>query len=174
MDIIISEFKAKVFNIDELEEKLIKLNPRFVGEDKQIDTYFNVNKGRLKLREGNIENSLIHYERENIASTKQSKVILYKHSPDKALKQILLKTLGEKVVVEKKRKIYYIDNIKFHFDKVDKIGTFIEVEAIDEIGDIGIEKLNESCRYYVKYFGIKDDDFIANSYSDLILETINK
>lgn len=171
MDVIISEFKAKVSNVDKFEEMLLKLKPTFIGEDLQTDTYFNVKSGRLKLREGNIENSLIYYERENIPNTKQSKVILYKHSPDKSLKQILLKTIGEKVVVVKKRKIYFINNVKFHFDKVENLGTFIEVEAIDENGNIGIEKLNSSCEYYVEYFGIKDEDFVANSYSDLIIES---
>ena len=50
------EFKAKVDNLEEYENKLLKLNPFFKGTDHQIDTYFNVSKGRLKLREGNIEN----------------------------------------------------------------------------------------------------------------------
>ena len=73
------EFKAKAQNIGELTKKLLRLNPRFIGEDKQTDTYFNVKKGRLKLREGNIENSLIYYERNDSAGAKQSDVLLYQH-----------------------------------------------------------------------------------------------
>ncbi len=48
------EFKAKVDNIEKFERKLLTLNPKFQGLDHQIDTYFNVSKGRLKLREGKI------------------------------------------------------------------------------------------------------------------------
>jgi adenylate cyclase, class 2 len=61
------EFKARVNNIDQLEERLKSHHPDFKGEDHQVDTYFNVNTGRLKLRQGNIENALIWYERENAA-----------------------------------------------------------------------------------------------------------
>ncbi len=42
------EFKAKVRDIDALEDQLQTLNPVFKGLDHQIDTYFNVQRGRLK------------------------------------------------------------------------------------------------------------------------------
>ncbi|MBO9681697.1 MAG: CYTH domain-containing protein, partial [Flavisolibacter sp.] len=111
------EFKASCNNLEALEMKLKELNPVFIGMDHQIDTYFNVPHGRLKLREGNIENSLIHYNRTNTADAKQSDVSLYQHQPDKNLKEVLSKALGIKTVVDKKRKIYFIDNVKFHFDE---------------------------------------------------------
>jgi hypothetical protein len=66
-------------------------------EDHQKDTYYNVPDGRLKLREGNIENALIWYQRD-IARAKQSDILLYKHAPDDALKKILFKTSWVKVV----------------------------------------------------------------------------
>ena len=162
------EFKARCSNIEKLESKLKELNPLFVGTDHQIDTYFNVANGRLKLREGNIENSLIHYNRTNTAGAKQSDVSLYQHHPDKKLKDVLTKALGVKVVVDKKRRIYFIDNVKFHFDEVDELGSFVEVEAIDKEGSIGIEKLKEQCNYYIQLFDITSDQFIAESYSDLL------
>ncbi|MGZ5191345.1 MAG: CYTH domain-containing protein, partial [Flavisolibacter sp.] len=133
------------------------------------DTYFNAAKGRLKLREGNIENALIHYERSDTAEAKQSNVLLYKHQPSDILKQILTTTLGIKVIVDKKRKIYFIDNVKFHFDQVEELGNFIEVEAIDVEGKIGLEKLIHQCNVYAHLFDITKDMFIAGSYSDLLL-----
>ena len=169
MNILNFEFKAHTKNLTELEEKLLQLNPKFIGEDRQIDTYFNVSNGRLKLREGNIENSLIHYERENLADVKSSKILLYQHAPDQTLKEILVKTLGVRVVVDKLRKIYFIENVKFHFDKLENLGTFVEVEAIDKDGSIGIKKLQAQCRKYADFFGIKIEDYISESYSDLIL-----
>jgi adenylate cyclase class 2 len=162
------EFKARCNNIDELELKLKGLHPLFAGIDRQTDTYFTVANGRLKLREGTIENSLIHYNRINTADAKQSNVILYQYQLDKNLKDILTKALGIKIVVDKKRKIYFIDNVKFHFDEVNGLGSFVEVEAIDKDGSIGIEKLKEQCNYYVQLFGITADQFIAESYSDLL------
>ena len=171
MPILNFEFKAKTTELDNLEKKLLELNPKFIGEDNQTDTYFNVTTGRLKLREGNIENSLIYYERQNTAGAKQSDVLLYRHNPDKTLKDILIKLHGIKVIVEKIRKIYFIDNVKFHFDTIPELGTFIEVEAIDKNGNIGIEKLKEQANKYAALFNIKPSDYISLSYSDLILKS---
>jgi predicted adenylyl cyclase CyaB len=152
------------------EANLLNLNPPFMGTDSQTDTYFNVAEGRLKLREGNIENALIFYERENVEGAKQSDVILYKHTPDPSLKDILIKVHGVKIVVNKVRKIYFLGNVKFHFDTVEQLGTFIEVEAIDSDGKIGIKKLEQQCEEYAEILGIKPSDFISVSYSDLIME----
>ncbi|MBL0146366.1 MAG: class IV adenylate cyclase [Chitinophagaceae bacterium] len=134
-----------------------------------MDTYFNVPNGRLKLREGNIENALIYYERENRDAAKQSNVLLYQHNPNISLKNILIKTNGIKAIVDKNRKIYFIENVKFHFDSVEGLGTFIEVEAIDNDGKIGVQKLQEQCDYYKTFLGISDKDILAESYSDMIL-----
>ncbi|MBA2250179.1 MAG: class IV adenylate cyclase [Chitinophagaceae bacterium] len=162
------EFKAKTTCLDTLEKKLLALNPKFNGVDKQTDTYFNVAKGRLKLREGNIENALIFYERENSAGAKLSKVLLYHHKIDNALKEILTKIHGIKIVVEKTRRIYFIENVKFHFDKVSRLGTFVEVEAIDTTGNIAPEALREQCKKYSDLFEIEAGDYVADSYSDLL------
>jgi adenylate cyclase class 2 len=164
------EFKAKAENITELEKKLQALHAEFIGEDHQVDTYFIVPKGRLKLREGNIENALIYYERKDTAGIKQSDIILFQLKPDKNLKNILNKVHGVKAVVDKRRKIYFIDNVKFHFDKVKGLGDFVEVEAIDRDGNIGREKLKKQCDYYSSFFAINTSDYISASYSDMILE----
>jgi adenylate cyclase class 2 len=162
------EFKAKVDNLEKLEAKLLALNPVFKGTDHQIDTYFNVAKGRLKLREGNIENALINYNREDTAAAKESAIVLYRHEPNKALKDILTLQLGVKVVVDKTRKIYFINNVKFHFDLVKGLGTFIEVEAIDDSNAFAIEQLKEQCDYYFDFFELKQENLINQSYSDLV------
>jgi adenylate cyclase, class 2 len=166
------EFKAKTTRVDELEELLQQKTPRFVGEDAQKDTYFNVRHGRLKLREGNIENSLIHYQRHNVAGAKQSDVILYEHAPAPRLKDALTAALGIKVVVDKRRRIYFVDNVKLHFDRVEGLGTFVEVEAIDSDGSIGIEKLKEQCQEYAAFLGIRDEDYMSESYSDMLLKGV--
>ncbi len=169
MPVVNFEFKAKVADVEMMEGRLKELNPRFVGEDHQTDTYFNVFTGRLKLREGNIENSLIFYERENAVGAKQSNILLYAHQPDKALKEILAKLHGILTIVNKNRRIYFIENVKFHFDRVPGLGTFIEVEAIDNDGTIGLEKLKEQCDEYAAFFAIKPSDYSAQSYSDMLL-----
>lgn len=162
------EFKARVDDLNWYENKLLTLQPRFHGLDHQIDTYFNTRQGRLKLREGTIENALIHYDREDLAGSKSSKVILYAHQPDPALKTILTLHLGVKTIVDKRRKIYFIDHVKFHFDMVDRLGTFIEVEVIDKTGIQPQEALQSLCDYYFNFFELKPDQVMAQSYSDLL------
>ncbi len=163
------EFKASVTDLEILEKKLLQLSPEFIGEDNQTDTYFAVSKGRLKLREGNIENALIYYERQDSSAAKQSDILLYQHEPHPSLKDILIKVHGVKAIVRKQRRIYFIDNVKFHFDNVPELGTFIEVEAIDKDGNIGTDKLKQQCDTYASLFNIMPEDFIKFSYSDMIL-----
>ncbi|HJV19722.1 MAG TPA: class IV adenylate cyclase [Sediminibacterium sp.] len=163
------EFKAKVDSLEPYETKLLTLHPMYHGLDHQTDTYFNVPKGRLKLREGNIENALINYDRADVAGSKQSDVILYKHLPDPALKKIMVHQLGIKAIVDKKRKIYFIKNVKFHFDSVENLGTFIEVEAIDHNGTFTTEELQQQCNHYFQFFELTQNQVIDRSYSDLLI-----
>ena len=163
------EIKAKCSDHEKIRSILKSRNADFKGTDHQIDTYFKVNNGRLKLREGNIENFLVFYERENREGPKQSNVILFKSDPNSSLKEILLTSLGILVVVDKQREIYFIENVKFHIDTVKNLGTFMEIEAIDSDGAFGKEKLLEQCENYLKLFGIPKDDLISVSYSDLLL-----
>ena len=164
------EVKAKYSNQEQIKNILRSRNAIFVGTDHQVDTYFKVNHGRLKLREGDIENYLIFYEREDRMGPKQSKVILFKTETDQTLKNILIKSLGVSVVVDKRREIYFIDNVKFHIDNVKNLGSFIEIEAIDEDGFFGIGKLLNQCQYYLELFEIPENDLVDSSYSDLLVQ----
>ena len=169
MPIEIVEFKAKVADHRIAEQKLLTLSPDFRGTDNQVDTYFNVSKGRLKLREGNIESSLIWYERPDEASSKLSQVRLYKHTPSPDLKELLANLHGIKVIVEKARKIYFIENVKFHFDTVPGLGDFIEVEAISENGSPSRTRIQEQCDHYAAFLQVSPEDYMSLSYSDMLL-----
>jgi adenylate cyclase, class 2 len=164
------EFKAKSDRLQEQENTLQQYNPLFAGIDHQVDTYFKVPYGRLKLREGNIENSLIYYERENTEGKKESKIILYEHQPSHELKEILVTTLGVLVIVNKTRRIYFIGNVKFHFDTVTGLGTFVEVEVIDRNGSLKLEDMQQQCDFYASVLGIRQQDYVSCSYSDLLLD----
>jgi adenylate cyclase class IV len=50
----------------------------------------------------------------------------------------------------------------------------MEIEAIDEDGNIGREKLLEQCDEYLGLFGIPQTDLVSVSYSDLLLEKAEK
>jgi predicted adenylyl cyclase CyaB len=168
MNITNIEFKAMVNDLREVETRLQTLSPVFKGLDHQIDTYFNVPHGRLKLREGNIEHALIQYHRDNLAGAKESSVVLYKHKPDPALKQILTLQFGVLKVVDKQRKIYFIDHVKFHFDQVLGLGEFMEVEVINENSQFTMEELQAECKRWIGFFDILPEQFVETSYSDMV------
>ncbi len=166
------EIKARSVNQEKIRAILKSKNTDFKGIDHQIDTYFNVSSGRLKLREGNIENQLIYYQRKNQEGPKQSNVTLFKSDPGSSLMEVLTKALGILVVVEKKREIYFIENVKFHLDNVKGLGKFVEIEAIDNDGTRGKDKLLEQCHYFLSLFNIQVEDLVPVSYSDLLIQKI--
>lgn len=162
------EIKARSTDVAAIREYLKKNHTRHPGTDIQTDTYFDVPEGRLKLREGNIENALIHYQRENKSGPKASHVILYQTDPTKKLKQVLTAALNIKVIVRKTREIYFINNVKFHIDEVDGLGSFVEIEAIDKTGTIGEDELMRQCQFYLAELKIEEQDLITLSYSDML------
>jgi len=166
----IIEIKARSGNHTEIRKILKDNHADFIGTDHQVDTYFKVNFGRLKLREGEIENHLIHYQRENKSGPKESCVTLFKSNPKSSLKEILTNALGVLAVVDKRREIYFIDNVKFHLDTVNDLGSFVEIEAINTERNIGKEKLLEQCQFYLSLFNIAADELIKVSYSDMLLK----
>jgi adenylate cyclase, class 2 len=165
----IIEIKARCNNHEKIRNILLSGNAKFQGMDHQIDTYFNVSSGRLKLREGNIENSLIHYFRDNLEVPKESDVLLYKPENLQMIKMILSRSLGVLISVDKEREIYFIDNVKFHIDKVKDLGKFVEIEAIGN-SNADIIHLMDQCETYLKLFGIEKKDLITHSYSDMLLK----
>lgn len=164
------EFKAQVSSFKEYEQKLLTLHPIFLGTEVQTDTYFNVTKGRLKLREGNLKSTLISYYREESAGAKIAEVMLYPHEPNIMLQKILTEQFGIKVIVNKKRKKYSLKNAVFHFDNVVDLGAFLEVEITDEEGSFTLETMQTEIDKYLLFFELEKSQLISASYSDLLME----
>jgi len=163
------EIKARSNNIDFIRRTLCNLNAEFRGKDHQVDTYFVVKKGRLKIREGDIERCLVYYEREDKAIPKESEVFLYTMDSTKELKDILLQLFDVMVIVDKVREIYYISNVKFHLDSLVSLGNFVEIEVINDGENRDSTNMTKQCRYYMEKLKITDNDLINVSYSDMLL-----
>jgi predicted adenylyl cyclase CyaB len=163
------EIKARCKQADLIRQYLLDHAADFKGTDLQTDTYFHSPQGRLKLREGNIENNLIYYERDNQAGPKSSHFQLVKIADAAGLKQVLTQSMGIKVVVQKQRDIYYINNVKFHLDEVPGLGAFVEIEAGNMLADLTHEALQAQCAFYMAAFAIQQEDLMEVSYSDLLL-----
>jgi predicted adenylyl cyclase CyaB len=165
------EIKARCGDADRIRRILRERGAEFRGVDHQVDTYFAVLRGRLKLRRGNIENTLIFYQRPDQAGPKRADVSLVRTDAAHAahLHETLTAAMDVLVVVDKRREIYFIDNVKFHLDRVMGLGEFLEIEAIDEHGTIGAEALGRQCDEYIALLGIDTADLVHVSYSDMLM-----
>jgi predicted adenylyl cyclase CyaB len=164
------EIKARCGDPEKVRAVLQAQGAEFRGLDRQTDVYFNVPRGRLKLRCGDIENALIYYNRPDNRGPKQSDVCLCPCPPESGMEALFTELLGVRVRVVKEREIYFIDNVKFHIDTVDGLGGFVEIEAIDADGNIGRERLLDQCRRFMTLLEIDDADLIDRSYSDMLME----
>lgn len=163
------EIKARCSDPCRVRAILRSRRARFKGRDHQIDTYFRVPGGRLKLREGNIENALIYYKRTDQKRSKRCDSTLYECPDGPALKKVLGAALGVLIVVDKKREIYFFGNTKFHIDDVKGLGRFVEIEVFGGKGKAGPGTLRKQCECYQKLLGIHEKDLVADSYSDQLL-----
>ena len=161
------EIKARCRDAKAVRAALLARGARPHGTDRQTDTYFHVPRGRLKLRQGNIETALIHYDRPDRPGPKQARIRLYRPPDPPALKAVLSAALGVRAVVAKTREIFFLDNVKFHIDSVRGLGRFVEIEAIGAAGTIGPDRLRRQCRRYMRLLGIGPADLVAGSYADM-------
>ena len=164
------ELKAKVDGLEVVRRKLTILGAKCIGIFRQIDVYFNVPEGRLKLREveDNNKAELIYYERENTAGPKRSNVFILKIQDPEVFKNLLERLLKTSAIVEKVREIYQYQGTQIHLDMVEKLGSFVEFERKSPAGAQAIKKNQQTLEKLMKKLGINPENLEKLSYSDLI------
>ncbi|MEJ8755459.1 class IV adenylate cyclase [Pontibacter sp. H259] len=164
--------KARCPEPAKVESILLENDAAYVGLDAQTDTYYKTDYGKLKHRQGNIENVLIHYNRRFTGDAMQTEVLLYLKNPSEETIAQICGGQQQQMRVKKLRKIYFIENVKFHIDYLEELGHFVEIEAIDLDGSLGVDMLNQQCSYYQELLQIEEVDLVTSSYSELL--TTNK
>ena len=125
------EVKAKCISLELTIQNLVKLGAKHEKKMYQIDTYFNVPEGRLKLREEGLDfASLIYYHRCDTAESRYSDYHICQIHDLDSFKLILSNALGTKVIVEKTRDLWWFGNTRVHLDHVSGLGDFIELETV--------------------------------------------
>lgn len=136
----------------------------------QVDTYFNVGSGRLKLRQaGGVDQALIFYRRDDDSAPKLSRYDLVPIAPGQQIGFILEQALGVRTVVRKRRQLWRLDNIRIHLDEVEGLGSFVEFEVQVLAGREVAGCRAQAAALMIK-LGIHDADLIAGSYADLVAE----
>lgn len=126
----IVELKTRVGGLATVRDKLVQCGAVRLETLRQIDTYYEVPKGRLKFREiqGEADGKLVYYERENVAEIRESFVFIVATYQPQAFKQVLERILTIKAVVAKTREVYILEGVRVHLDEVDTLGSFVEFE----------------------------------------------
>lgn len=164
------ELKSACTDLRLAKQKCKQIKAKYKGILNQTDTYFNVNPGRLKMR--NVNNrkfELIYYSRIGKGSQMQSDYEIIKLSGDKEIKSILKNTIGIKGIVKKKRELYIYENVRIHLDTVSMLGTFLEFEIVCR-NRKDLKEAPRKMNYLKKVFEIKQRNLISKSYIDLILK----
>ena len=162
------ELKAKLRDRDQALKACENLQAAAQGDIHQLDTYFKVPEGRLKLREaepGRCE--LVFYHRPDTAGTKGCDYLL--EPANASIKPFLGEALGVLAVVDKVRSLYLWENVRIHLDRVETLGDFIEFEAVlsEEYDDEdGFAKLDT----LIKTFSLTPEDMCTASYLEMKLE----
>jgi len=167
------ELKAKVDSLDTFRKRLQEMRARHIGTFHQIDTYFEVPEGRLKLREteGTGKAQIVYYEREDIPGPKTSRVFIIELQEPEFFKSFLHKVLRMKAAVEKTREIYRYQGTQIHLDTVKNLGAFIEFERRTEGTPEATSKDQETLETLMKTLGINAENLVEGSYSDLLSQS---
>ncbi|MFH0804648.1 MAG: class IV adenylate cyclase [Patescibacteria group bacterium] len=163
------ETKVAVRNHAQLTPLLRTVRARLTGTLRQVDTYFRVPRGRLKLREINgREFELIYYRRPDTVHSKVSVIhsVPLDRGTFRALHALLLAQYGVWLVVRKRRRLWMWRHTRIHLDTVQRLGSFVELETV--LSGIPMAAARREHRALRAQLGIDRLTGIRQSYSDLL------
>ena len=163
------EIKARARQFDELRERAAQLSPDAPLIFRQQDFFYDVPRGRLKLRQfdDGTPAELIFYQRDARDGPKAS---YYTRSPvtnPDAMHSLLATALTTRGIVTKERHVYLAGRTRIHLDRVDGLGDFIELEVVLGPDDEEAGGEAEAHDVFAK-LGVPADDLVAVAYVDLL------
>ncbi len=138
----------------------------------QRDTYFRVASGRLKLREeqpGGV--ALIAYQRPDAAAARESRYRIAPVEDGEALREALDAALGTLVVVDKQRRLLVWEGVRIHLDRVEGLGSFLELEGVAPAGS-DLEPERARVARLGDALGLDERRILPDSYSDRLLASV--
>ena len=162
------EIKVRI-NDDEVMFRAFDIGARSHDVSTDVDTYFRVAHGRMKLRMSDLKKAgtLIYYERADQETSRVSNYRLVQVDDGNALLATLSRALGVLVRVKKTRVLMMYGATRIHFDEVEGLGNFIELETV-----IGTQSVEAALDDHLRLFNrLKLDSYeiVPFSYSDLLL-----
>jgi len=162
------EIKARVRDFEALRERAEALSDTSCETISQEDTFFNTQKGRLKLRVLSPEEAwLVYYERPDVEGPRRSDYHLAESRDPENLKTALRLALGVRGVVRKTRYLYMVGQTRVHLDDVDGLGYFMELEVVMREGQSDAEG-QAIAHDLMRKLDIHEEDLLNTAYMDLI------
>ena len=162
------EFKAPLPDARAMLGKMRAAGAELWGDLRQTDTYFEVPAGRLKLREtAGYQAKLIYYERAETSERRESDYFVTPLPDPVTALDVLSRALAVRAIVRKKRTLVLLDTTRIHFDNVDGLGQFLEIEV--PVGD-DEEAAERRLNSLIGALDLTWADCIRRSYIDLLLE----
>jgi predicted adenylyl cyclase CyaB len=162
------ELKAHYEDDQQAVKRAQALNINREWTRTQVDTYYIVSDGKLKLRQVDGQQAeLISYKRPEKANAKVSDYRLYHSKSGDVLHQVLSHVHEVDTQVVKQRTLYLWENVRIHIDRVESLGNFIEFEAVmSEQDDIKISQ--QRIDFLIEHFDIQPEHFIDTGYYELL------
>ena len=164
------EIKARVDDLAPLRIRALALGARSHERLQQVDTFYRVSKGRLKLREfGDGAGELIFYERSDRPGPKRSDYVRYPTSTPAALHVVLDAALGTRGIVEKGREVLLMGQTRIHFDEVRGLGSFLELEVV-LVPNQPAEEGEQTAQRLLSQLEVPRNQLISCAYIDILEE----
>jgi adenylate cyclase class IV len=139
------------------------------GTIAQRDTYFEVARGGLKLREEQPGRPhLIQFERASEPQQRESRYRIIEVSDGASLCAALATAIGIRGVVVKRRHLLLWQTVRIHLDEVERLGTFIELEAVAP-ADSDLTDERRLIAELREALGITDERLVALGYAAQLL-----
>ncbi len=162
------EIKARVNDFEALKARAASISDKPLEIIPQEDTFFNTEKGRLKLRVLAPDlGVLIYYERPDQDGPKRSDYHLAETHDPESLKETLTLALGVRGVVRKTRYLYMVGQTRIHLDDVEGLGHFMELEVVMREGQSDAEG-QAIAEDLMRRLGVRKDAWLEGAYMDLI------
>ena len=162
------EIKARLTNLAEIEScaaPLAQQGPLLIHQE---DFFFNIPRGRLKLRKFDpTHGELIYYEREDTLEPKESFYLRTATAEPDALVETLRAALGLRGVVRKQRTLYLVGQTRVHLDRVEDLGDFLELEVVLEPAQTP-ESGIQVAQALMHSLGIPPEALVRGAYIDLL------
>lgn len=151
-----------------MRARVLATGARLQGTERQVDRYFRVCGGRVKLRESSLDGAhLVVYRRREGDGAREARFHRLPVSDPDSLAETLEALLGGAGRVEKSREVWWWQDVRIHLDEVEGLGSFLELEArMDRIGDRS--EADRRIAVLRERLGIGRRDVVNGSYGEMI------